>query len=675
MFGPPRRQTIISVVLCACICAPAHAQPETADEPKSSDPAEATGRRLTSYLEKLQSKRRVSTETVTLEYLKRTIQKGQHLFLESRYDESVLKLFEVVESPSFADFSDEPEFRGAEFILARSLIKLGAIRSAATYLERVLARGVEDAYFGPAYRAYIDAALSSGRLRVYIERLEQIAGDDLPEDAENELRYLRGRMSYDKRDFKMAEQHLSAITKTSRFYANAQYLRGTISVHQGNLKTAENRFCSVATNGKNERYTFHIDGRFFEVKDLAALALGRVAHEQRRTDDAFYYYFQVPNDSDRVAEALYEAAFTMYEGADHDTAVDLLDQLEVHHPESVYVDEANILRGYVELGRCEFEKASQLFKKFSQRFTPVLREVDAILADRGLQQSLYETLLIEREAQEELNRLGEAAQSPQSLLLAMLQMDPAFYEHHVRIRMLDAEAARAGRLDADVQALRSIILGEERPAPSLPREQAVDRAKKVAGLRSARALLTDLSSQLRLLRRNGVNVRTVRELESERRALGKRIDSLEEALLTSETATDVVDDGTQEGSQVGADLPALLEADAAAAESMPARIQAVRATLVKAANDAAVRSLRVLRKRLAKGLRRAQIGRIDAVMGSKGRIEIQIESLAAGRFPPELYSPLRVQGLIEESQEYWPFDGEVWQDEFEDAIPIEKVKR
>ncbi|MEM9864367.1 MAG: hypothetical protein AAF938_22395, partial [Myxococcota bacterium] len=74
---------------------------------------------------------------------------------------------------------------------------------------------------------------------------------------------------------------------------------------------------------------------------------------------------------------------------------------------------------------------------------------------------------------------------------------------------------------------------------------------------------------------------------------------------------------------------------------------------------------------LSGSLRRARIGRIDAVMGSKRRVEVQIESLAAGRFPPELVDPLRIQGLLRDDEEYWPFEGELWTDEFNEGDALE----
>ena len=81
-------------------------------------------------------------------------------------------------------------------------------------------------------------------------------------------------------------------------------------------------------------------------------------------------------------------------------------------------------------------------------------------------------------------------------------------------------------------------------------------------------------------------------------------------------------------------------------ERLRAAARGLRAELEAAANEAGERALRNLRDRLAQELRRARIGRIDAVMGSKRQVELQMESLAAGRFPPELVDPLHMQSLL-----------------------------
>ncbi len=64
-------------------------------------------------------------------------------------------------------------------------------------------------------------------------------------------------------------------------------------------------------------------------------------------------------------------------------------------------------------------------------------------------------------------------------------------------------------------------------------------------------------------------------------------------------------------------------------------------------------------------LDKANLGKIDAVIGQKRALDIEVSDLAAGRFPAELHGRLWEQGLIGDDEEFWPFEGEYWKDEYE----------
>ena len=72
-----------------------------------------------------------------------------------------------------------------------------------------------------------------------------------------------------------------------------------------------------------------------------------------------------------------------------------------------------------------------------------------------------------------------------------------------------------------------------------------------------------------------------------------------------------------------------------------------------------------LRAKLDGMLRQARLGKIDAVVGQKRKLERQIEDLAAGRFPAEMFGKLHIEGLIGDDEEYWPPETERWADEYE----------
>ena len=56
---------------------------------------------------------------------------------------------------------------------------------------------------------------------------------------------------------------------------------------------------------------------------------------------------------------------------------------------------------------------------------------------------------------------------------------------------------------------------------------------------------------------------------------------------------------------------------------------------------------------------------IDAVIGKKKKLEIEIANLRQGRFPADLFATLQLEGLMGDDEEYWPFEGEYWSDEYE----------
>jgi ATP-dependent Clp protease ATP-binding subunit ClpA len=63
--------------------------------------------------------------------------------------------------------------------------------------------------------------------------------------------------------------------------------------------------------------------------------------------------------------------------------------------------------------------------------------------------------------------------------------------------------------------------------------------------------------------------------------------------------------------------------------------------------------------------RLAAIGKIDAVIGQKQALETEVQNLAQGRYPLSLFKELAEAGFVDESMEYWPYDGEVWPDEIQ----------
>jgi len=179
------------------------------------------------------------------------------------------------------------------------------------------------------------------------------------------------------------------VTQRSRFWAQATYLAGLTHAQRGRLREGENLFCKVADpKGQSTAAPQFSDARFFAVRDLARLGLGRIAHEEGRFDNARYYYYLVPRDSNRLAEALYEAATTRYEAKDYEGARELLDELRgvgAHHG---YEDEAGVLDAYVDLAQCKFPDADRKLREFLAHYEPVRDAARRIQGDERAMASL-----------------------------------------------------------------------------------------------------------------------------------------------------------------------------------------------------------------------------------------------------------------------------------------------
>ncbi len=105
--------------------------------------------------------------------------------------------------------------------------------------------------------------------------------------------------------------------------------------------------------------------------------------------------------------------------------------------------------------------------------------------------------------------------------------------------------------------------------------------------------------------------------------------------------------------------------EAAATLALGAEARKLRAHLVTATGLIANKALGDLDKRLRDLLRQARLTQIDAIIGKKKKLEIEVEHLRDGRYPADLFATLQLEGLMGDDEEYWPFEGEYWSDEYE----------
>jgi hypothetical protein len=228
----------------------------------------------------------------------------------------------------------------------------------------------------------------------------------------------------------------------------------------------------------------------------------------------------------------------------------------------------------------------------------------------------------------------------------MLQVDARFFRLHAIARGLANEATDADHV--------------EEAWKQLDRRVAKTRVQPVTGgqldvpaLLERVNALGDAVAQARREARTSAEARqALAALETRRAALAGTLERMLDMARTAGV-------GDKSG------LSAMVQADLQASAGLRGRA-ATLAWKIDAASGELIREALVeLRGRLDGMLRQARLGKIDAVVGQKRKLERQIEDLAAGRFPAEMFGKLHIEGLIGDDEEYWPPEGERWADEYE----------
>jgi len=555
-------------------------------------------------------------QPATLERLKADLAAAEDDLVTGNAEVASVRLFRIVESPRYAKFDYAPDYVNAEFTLARALIKAGGYKSAERYLLRVLGRGTKTPFFAPAYRAMVDIALETREQAAILAVLDHFDADwtarggTLPRDSTAEHAYLSAKVAYEAGETARAESMFSAIDRQSRFYAAGLYFRGLISARRGHLASARNSLCEIVAQVDQSRFTFFIDGRYYAIKDLAYLALGRISHEQERYDDAYYFYFRVPGDSEQLPNALFEASWSMFQAGEYEAAAAFLEEFDRSFSKTPLAPDVMLLQAMIDLKSCEFDRVRVTLNKLVQTYAPLQEQVATLLKDPQKRAAFYRRLLSKKS-------IGQ----PRDPIIELLKIDPRFYKFYADIVALDREA---GLIPGQIAVWDELTAREAGNPAGSNASEAVRLVNDVEALRPLAAGDPQMEEQVADL------------ADAARRAA--RLGNVGSGRFAKE-AQDML--------------------------AMAAEARKLRTALVTATSTIANRALVDLDKRLRELLRRSRLTHIDAVIGKKKKLEIEIANLRKGRYPAELFATLQLEGLMGDDEEYWPFEGEYWSDEYE----------
>jgi hypothetical protein len=195
----------------------------------------------------------------------------------------------------------------------------------------------------------------------------------------------------------------------------------------------------------------------------------------------------------------------------------------------------------------------------------------------------------------------------------------------------------------------------------MEQEQLADANAVVEDLRRLASQVTDQRAELVNAVREGVLAADAAKDEDARLiALQTRTAAaVDKALAAADTAANAVE------AQAVTGIKPLLESDLNEARRLDKVAHDLARKLDAAGEKLAQASIDKLYAETRRVLDKAKLGKVDAVIGQKRKLDIEVQDLAAGRFPAELIGKLWNASMIGDDEEFWPWQGEFWADEYE----------
>ncbi len=571
----------------------------------------------------LQKQSGTKSSTRRHDHMEQMLKRGETIYVDGGY-QSIIHTFgsQVMDPGSYihnvAAFSDN-----MLYYLAGALIERGSYQWAKNILLKLLSRKPRSLFRLPALSKFTQLILMSGH-HEYLNDMKNVLQNNSDLNEKNALLYLEGKILADVGSLQEAEKILISVPRSDRFYAAAQYVLGVIALERNQLDTALGRFCSVVDNQaditwadtEHARMIFFLSEKSPEIIDNAWLALGRLRHKKGWYAASIEAYRHIEPHSPLYEAARYESAWSLARLGENKAAGRILNWfLEKNEPRYDW-PEATLLLGRVLLAECRFDEAAGVF-------AGLIDDLDRAPGSRQAKTAVAPSL---QESQvSDIDRLNtqivhQVLQTHQMLIHQQSESKTVAMTHHL------------------VNLINSVY----------------------ANLRTAEVLTSMLADQALSTFQTRPESVPIRQLGIETEKLTGKIQASLSSLLHGLGS---VSNNDLQADMHGDALAAYLNAERHNLMQYYKKIDRLQEAAKKTRKAAGEIRNENISKKISGWIRAARIGEIDAMLAKKQAVEVEIQNLALGLYPYSALKDLAESGMLIETMEYWPYEGEQWPDE------------
>jgi len=316
------------------------------------------------------------------------------LFREGSFESAALGFHEILQDPGAVD-----QYPQAEYLLGKSLYRLGMYHSALSVFKRILAKGETHPYFATSLEWLFFIAHKATNQTVVLDEIARYAGASFPEKYRDEYRYLLAKYSFvrgkalldageaepENRDAYLADaaksfdetrRLLAMVPPESRFYPKARYLDGLTLYVNGKFTPSLEAFKDVVRTLNPRRARF-LDAR---LREQAFMQLARIHFEHAQNRHASFYYGRIARGSDQWLQSLYESSWAHFRMGEYEQALGNMITLQSPFFRDEYFPEALVLQAVIYYENCRYPEANEIVDEFRARYYPLYVELEKILA-------------------------------------------------------------------------------------------------------------------------------------------------------------------------------------------------------------------------------------------------------------------------------------------------------
>ena len=211
--------------------------------------------------------------------------------------------------------------------------------------------------------------------------------DDLPPGWNNDWNYILALAMTKKGNLLDAVREFKKLTPDNRNYFPAAYRKAILLSQYSKNKPAIRELKNFLYEGFLDRAPLKkIENK--NLKNLAALALGRIYYEEKDFKKSIYFFRQVEKDSLQYYEALFEQSWALFMNGNSNHALGSLYSMSTPFFSDKYNPESSILKAIIYFWICHYDRSRNALADFLEKHQETSKIIKRFTSNKSLNPNL-----------------------------------------------------------------------------------------------------------------------------------------------------------------------------------------------------------------------------------------------------------------------------------------------